>query len=130
MNRLFDDYQNIYGSRDLMGFMQGLSERHRNQRSWSLMFDEIDLFLMPTSLQPPFENDLDFKQPALLGDITAAQAPLFAITFLGLPSVAIPCGTAGKLPVGVQLVGPMHDDDFALDIAETLEKEIGGFPTP
>ena len=54
-----------------------------------------------------------------------AQKPLHLINLLGLPSVALPTGLASGIPVGVQLVAPMHDDFFALDIADTLERQLG-----
>lgn len=125
MVRLLQGYREIFGSRDLAGFLQGLSERRALQRAWAEMFDQIDLLLMPTSLMRPYENDLDFKDPSALPGIVAAHGPLFVVNLLGLPSVAVPTGLANGCPVGVQLVGPMHDDFFAIDIAETLETQVG-----
>jgi len=80
---------------------------------------------MPTSLIAPFENDLDFKDPAKIPDLLAAQAPSFVVALLGLPSVAIPTHLEDGVPNGVQIVAPMHDDEFALDLAERLEAELG-----
>lgn len=125
MNRLLDGYLEIFGALSLREFLLGLSERRRIQRAWSAMFDKIDALVMPTSLIPPFKNDLDFEEPSRIPDIVAAQAPLFVVNLLGLPSVAIPTGLADGLPNGVQVIGPMHDDAFSLDIAEDLEREIG-----
>ena len=95
------------------------------QRMWSLMFEDIDALLIPTSLIAPYENDLDFKDPSKIPDLLRAQSPLFVVNLLGLPSVAIPTHVENGLPLGVQLVAPMHDDYFALDIAERLEGELG-----
>jgi amidase len=124
MNRLFDTYQEIFGSLDVKGLLNGLSERRRIQRAWANMFEEIDVMLMPTSLILPFENDLDFKSPERIPEIVAAQAPLFVVNLLGLPSVAVPLGFHNGIPVGIQIIGPMHDDAFVLDIAEELEKTL------
>ena len=125
MNRLFKGYMDYYGVADLAGFIAGLSERITLQRGASELFDAVDLFMMPTSLLPPFENDLDFKAPHRLPEIITAQKPLHLVNLLALPSVALPTGVKNGLPTGVQLIGPMHDDDFVLDVAERLENQIG-----
>jgi amidase len=102
-----------------------LTRRVQLRRMWSMMFEEVDALLMPTSLIAPFENDLDFKDPTKIPDLIAAQAPSFVVALLGLPSVAIPTHLEDGVPNGVQIVAPMHDDEFALDLAERLEAELG-----
>ena len=57
--------------------------------------------------------------------ILNAQKFLYATNVLGLPSVALPTHLAGTVPVGVQLVAPMHEDFFALNVAEKLENQLG-----
>lgn len=95
------------------------------QRAWEQMFTEIDILLMPTSLQKPFRNDQDFNETDTLGDIVSAQSPLLAINVLGLPSVALPTHREDQTPLGVQVVGPMQQDGFLLDVADRLERELG-----
>ncbi len=125
MNTLYDNYQDYYGALNLDALFKGMGERLILQRKASEMFDEVDLYLMPVSLIPPFENDLDFKKPAEVPGIVDAQKPLHLINILGVPAVAVPTGLDAGIPVGVQLAGPMHDDWFVLDVAERLEREIG-----
>jgi amidase len=49
----------------------------------------------------------------------------------GLPAVAAPIGrTPGGLPVGVQIIGPLFEDDTALTFAELLGAVIGGYEPP
>ena len=114
-----------FPSLDLDGFLRAMQRRIVLQREWSMMFDTIDLLVMPVSLAPPFPNDLDFREPERLPDIIAAQAPLCIVNLLGLPSVAIPTHVENGVPMGVQVVAPMHDDMFALDVAERLEGKLG-----
>lgn len=125
MRQLFDTYGEQYPPLDLTGFLNAMSERTRLQRQVSKMFEDIDLFMMPTSLLRPLANDLDFKSPDEVPGILDAMKPLHAVNLLGLPAVALPTGVADGLPVGVQIMAPMHDDYFALEIAERLEREIG-----
>jgi amidase len=49
----------------------------------------------------------------------------------GLPAVAAPVGlTAAGLPVGAQLIAPLHADDTALTFAELLAEVTGGCTAP
>jgi len=49
----------------------------------------------------------------------------------GLPAVAAPIGrTAGGLPVGIQVIGPLYEDDTALTFAELLTEIVGGYEPP
>lgn len=114
-----------FGVLDLPAFLTAMQERLRLQKAWSEMFENVDLLMMPTSLQRPFENDLDFKQPQSIPSILEAQKPLYVVNLLGLPAVALPTNVVDGLPLGVQLVAPMHDDAFALAVAGRLEAEIG-----
>ena len=125
MQRLVTRYFESYTRLDVTGFIAALGARARVSRLWAQMFDEIDLMLMPTSMIPPFANDRDFNDPGFVPALMKAQKPLHLINLLGLPSVALPTGLASGIPVGVQLVAPMHDDFFALDIADTLERQLG-----
>ncbi len=123
--QMFAGYLDAFRRLDFAGYLKGMGERVAIQRDVARMFEKIDLFLMPTSMSGPFEHDLDFAAPEKLGQIIAAQRPLYLVNLLGLPSVALPTGMADGTPVGVQLMGPMHSDDFVLDVAERLENELG-----
>ena len=125
---MWDYYQKFLGHfeiADTAGLMRAMQRRIVVQRAWAAMFQEVDVLLLPTSLSRPFRNDQDFREPETLGEIVAAQSPLLAINVLGLPSVALPTHLDDGVPLGVQLVGPMHSDAFVLDAAERLELELG-----
>ncbi|WP_319825946.1 amidase [Thalassovita sp.] len=125
MWRYYQEFAALFEVADATGLLQAMQRRVVCQRAWAEMFAQVDVLLMPTSLQKPFRNDQDFMEPGTLGDILAAQAPLLAINVLGLPSAALPTHLQNGSPRGVQLVGPMHQDAFVLDVAERLEREIG-----
>ncbi len=125
MQILIRAYEDRYTLLDMPAFIAAMAKRIQMQRAWSLMFDEVDALLLPTSLIAPFENDLDFKEPAQVPRLLDAQAPLFLANVLGLPSAAFPTHVENGLPMGVQLFAAMHDDWLALDIAELLERELG-----
>ncbi|MCY3671344.1 MAG: amidase family protein, partial [Alphaproteobacteria bacterium] len=50
----------------------------------------------------------------------------FAVPFnvSGNPAVSLPCGLAGGLPVGLQLVMPLNEDERLLDLAEDVEEAV------
>jgi Asp-tRNA(Asn)/Glu-tRNA(Gln) amidotransferase A subunit family amidase len=81
------------------------------------VFSQIDALVVPAALgeAPPASDGT--------GD------PLFcrAWTLLGCPTVSVPLltGPAG-LPVGVQLVGALHDDDRLLAVADRLGRRHAG----
>jgi amidase len=52
-------------------------------------------------------------------------------TALHLPATAIPAGPAASgLPVGAQLIGPLHGDARTLAIAQAIEENVRGFTPP
>ena len=52
-------------------------------------------------------------------------------TALHLPATAIPVGPAASgLPVGAQLIGPLHGDARTLALAQAIEENIRGFTPP
>ncbi|AVO37521.1 amidase [Pukyongiella litopenaei] len=125
MRAYYEAFAAWFEPTDLTGLLTAMQRRIVFQRAWARMFRDIDLMLLPTSLARPFANDQDFNRPDSLPEIIAAQAPLLTINLLGLPSAALPTHLEGSVPLGVQLVGPMHEDYFVLDVAERLERELG-----
>jgi aspartyl-tRNA(Asn)/glutamyl-tRNA(Gln) amidotransferase subunit A len=59
-------------------------------------------------------------------------ADIFTITanLAALPGLSVPCGLAGGLPVGLQLVGRPFDEATLLRAARSLERELGPAPAP
>ncbi|MFH8618016.1 amidase [Streptomyces sp. NPDC017979] len=116
--------------------VNGRREVHRH--GWRQFFAEFDAVVCPVSPTPAFPHDRD---PDLLErriDIDGVEWQFFdqlvwagLATMPGLPATAVPAGLSPVgLPVGVQLIGPMHEDRTPLLLAELLEREIGGFRVP
>ncbi|MEZ5870278.1 MAG: amidase [Nitratireductor sp.] len=129
VNKVFDAYKAFYGTTNLKGFLEAMLERIRLQAAWNRHFEQVDLIVMPTSGALPFDNDADINSPDEIPAMLKAQKYLYVVNMMGLPSAAVPTHVANPesdpRPVGVQLVGPMHDDALCLDVAESLEREIG-----
>lgn len=121
---LLQGYVDFFGIPDLKGFMQDQAQRLTILRAWNLMFDDVDVVLMPVSGQPPFLLDQDFRQPETLPDILRAQRFLFLANVLGLPATSVPTGHNNGVPMGVQIIAPWRDDLLALDVSERLETAL------
>ncbi len=120
-----EQFKDHFGLLDLEGYMLGQAERTEIQRGWAQVFETVDAVLLPVSRLPAFANDLEFKQPDKAPQLIRAQEPLYVINLVGLPALAMPTHVANGVPQGVQLVGPMHDDDALLDIGEHIERVMG-----
>ena len=83
-------------------------------------FEECDLILMPVAPTVAFE--FGSKKTPLqmyLSDIYT-----IGINLAGLPAISIPVGKAGKLPIGLQLVGKWFDEQSVFDGAKYLEEMV------
>lgn len=91
--------------------------------AWRRLQAEVPLILGPVATRrvPPHDFDLGGQDAA-----DAAWRDLrlvVAVNFLGLPAVAVPAGAdRDGLPVGVQLIGPLHGDELALEAARHIER--------
>lgn len=105
--------------------------------AWADQVRETDVFLCPVTFCPPFPHD---ARPFQERTIDTPQGPRpytdqpFWIThasLAGLPALAAPSGrTASGLPVGIQVVGPLHEDDTVITFAELMAEVVGGFVPP
>lgn len=93
--------------------------------AWRRLQVEVPLILGPVSTRRVPEPDFD------LGGQEAADAAwrdlrlVVAANFLGLPAVTVPAGRdRDGLPVGVQLIAPLHADELALAAARDVESGL------
>ena len=107
----------------------------RAQRGRAVLTREVDAalehrdaLLLPALAIVPPRLGVD---AVTVGDVTEAVRPLtlrltqlFDLT--GHPAIAIPCGRAGGLPTGLQLVGRRNGTDALLALAAAYEPTIRG----
>jgi aspartyl-tRNA(Asn)/glutamyl-tRNA(Gln) amidotransferase subunit A len=82
-------------------------------------FQDVDLLLAPTSPTVAFGIGDKTADPITmyLNDIYTIGANL-----AGLPALSMPCGFAGALPVGVQLIGPHFGEAKLLNAAHRYQQ--------
>jgi amidase len=105
--------------------------------AWSRYFDHVDVFVCPANFTAAFPHDarpLDERTIATPDGPRPYRDQPFWIAHAslpGLPAVAAPAGrTPAGLPVGVQVLGPLYEDDTAITFAGLLAEVTGGFQPP
>ncbi|HUI59939.1 MAG TPA: Asp-tRNA(Asn)/Glu-tRNA(Gln) amidotransferase subunit GatA [Steroidobacteraceae bacterium] len=83
-------------------------------------FGEVDVLMGPTTPTPAFSIGAKTSDPITmyLNDIYTIGANL-----AGLPAISIPCGFAGGLPVGLQIVGAHFGEAKILNAAHRYQRE-------
>lgn len=111
--------------------------RLRARAAWTSYFKEVDVFLCPANFTPAFPHDTrPFEQrtiPTPEGERAYMDQPFWIshASLPGLPAVVAPIGrTAAGLPVGLQIIGPLYEDDTALTFADLLAERVGGYERP
>lgn len=82
-------------------------------------FETVDAVLTPTTPTPAFKRGEKAADPLAmyLSDIFTISTNL-----AGLPGLSLPCGFAGHLPIGMQLIGKPFGESDLLRIAHTYEQ--------
>jgi amidase len=113
------------------------SRRMAVRAAWAGYFDEFDVFLCPANFTPAFPHDSrPFEERTIAtpeGNRPYADQPFWIshASLPGLPAVVAPAGrTRAGLPVGIQVVGPLYEDNTPTTFAELLVGAIGGFEPP
>jgi len=95
-------------------------------------FAQTDLLLTPTipSVAPP-GNARNVQLPCGAVDVRAALTRFTRLwNVCGNPSVSVPCGLEGGLPVGAQLISSRGRDGLLLAASSAYEAHRGRFPLP
>ncbi|MGK4584744.1 amidase [Kitasatospora sp. HPMI-4] len=95
------------------------------QRDWAELLERFPLLLGSsyTGL-PPAPGTLLRSVEDNIRTFAAARL-CRAATFVGVPSVGVPVGVAGGLPLGVQVIGAMYREDLCLRAAAAIEARLG-----
>jgi amidase len=85
------------------------------------LLTEVEVLAMPTTPQKPFKLQEKLDPLAL---VTRAPSMTLNTSFTditGHPSLSVPCGRAGGLPVGLQLVGRHWEESLLFAVAAAVE---------
>ena len=92
------------------------------------VFDSYDIIISPVTSCLPVLNKKNgnTKGPKTINNIKMEQligfSQTFLINFIGNSAAAVPAGLSKKgLPIGVQVIGKIHDDLLVLNVSKVLE---------
>ncbi len=116
--------------------MEEIAKARRQQvdlyRAFQHLYADVDVVICPGVSVSPFPwRDLFPRHvdDAPVGNYMAWLALTAAITVIGHPVTALPCGCDDQgLPFGLQLIGPMYGDHRVLSIAAALEAALATDP--
>lgn len=106
---------------DLQSFLDAFAHRETILRDWQLFLERYPLVLMPVSWRLPFPLGEDLLGSDAMRGILAAQAPLLAVSMLGLPGLVVPTGIVEDVPVGIQLVAARFHEELCFEAGEVIE---------
>jgi amidase len=114
------------------------NRRHQMRLAWAEFFRDWDVLLCPPAATPAFPQNQRGERWERMIDVNGAQQPsttqMFWAGYSGmclLPSTVAPIELAGgKLPVGVQIVGPQYGDYRSIAVARLIEKDYFAFTPP
>jgi amidase len=105
--------------------------------AWSACFSDVDVFLCPVNFTAAFSHDArPFDQRTIAttdGERPYTDQPFWIAqpSLPGLPVLAAPADrTPDGLPIGLQIIGPLYEDDTAITFADLLAEVTGGFTPP
>ena len=92
------------------------------RRDFARVFEEVDALAAPVSPVPAFAigERVDDPLRMYLVDIYTLPANI-----AGLPAMSVPCGFAGGLPVGLQLIGPHLGEGGLLKLGCAYQQATG-----
>jgi aspartyl-tRNA(Asn)/glutamyl-tRNA(Gln) amidotransferase subunit A len=99
-------------------YLKALKVRTLIKEDFLKAFKDVDLLASPTMPIPAFKIGERINDPLSLYMADVFTVP---INLAGVPAVSIPCGFAGRLPIGLQLMGPHFGEAMVLRAAQAFE---------
>jgi aspartyl-tRNA(Asn)/glutamyl-tRNA(Gln) amidotransferase subunit A len=107
-------------------YLRALKVRRLIKRDFDQAFEKCDALLCPTATGPAFKIGAKSDDPLAmyLNDVYTVNCNLAGIPGIALPAGFTenePAGAGRRLPLGIQLFGPVFAEDRLLRIARTFE---------
>ena len=100
-------------------YLKALKVRTLIKDDFLRAFNDVDIIAGPTMPIPAFRIGERINDPLSLYLADVFTVP---INLAGVPAVSLPCGFAGHLPIGLQLIGKHFQEDLLLRAAHAFEE--------
>ncbi|ADU50425.1 aspartyl/glutamyl-tRNA(Asn/Gln) amidotransferase subunit A [Thermaerobacter marianensis DSM 12885] len=102
-------------------YRKALQVRRLIKDDFDRLFATFDVLITPTSPVVAFPLGARTADPLAM---YAADICTLPVNLAGLPAVSVPCGFAGGLPVGLQIIGRPFAEDMVLRVAYAIEQRL------
>jgi aspartyl-tRNA(Asn)/glutamyl-tRNA(Gln) amidotransferase subunit A len=100
-------------------YLKAQKVRHLISEEFKRAFAEYDVLAMPTSPTVAFELGAKTNDPMQMYLSDVFTLP---VNIAGIPALSLPCGFAGGLPVGLQLMADRFREDLLLKVGHAYEQ--------
>jgi amidase len=109
---------------DLATYIAAFTEREGLLYRWMGFLQQWPLVVFATLSDLPPKQVSDTTAPGQAA-ILDSMSPTLLAPLLGLPGLAVPVGSHGKLRTGVQILAARNREDLCLDAGEVIEAAEG-----
>ena len=99
-------------------YLKALKIRTLIKRDFEQAFKNVDVLAAPTMPFPAFKLGEHMDDPL---SMYMADVDTVPINLAGVPSISVPCGFAGQLPIGIQFIGGLFGEPKIIRTAYTFE---------
>lgn len=100
-------------------YLKALKIRTLIKKDFEHAFRDVDVLIAPTMPYPAFKIGEKIDDPISL---YLADVDTVPVNLAGVPSISLPCGFSGRLPVGMQVIGKHFDEAAILRTAFAFEE--------
>ena len=100
-------------------YLKALKIRTLIKQDFERAFRDVDVLIAPTMPYPAFKLGEKIDDPISL---YLADVDTVPINLAGVPSISLPCGFSGRLPIGMQVIGKHFDEAAILRTAFAFEE--------
>ena len=110
----------LSGENAKLYYNKALEIRDDLKKSFEKVFKDYDLIIGPTSSRPAYDlGNTDDPLRSFMDDILVMHSNMG-----GFPSMNVPMGFIDKLPIGLQIMGPMYDEAKIYQLGSYVEKKL------
>ena len=100
-------------------FAKAAKVRTLIKQDFEKAFEKCDVIVSPVSPTTAWNLGEKTSDPLAMYLSDAYTIPA---SMAGIPGLSVPCGFAGGLPVGLQILGKYMDDEMVLNVGEVYEQ--------